>query len=154
MSTVESIASSILSELLKETLTERLQGLVSSNESVTSKMQKINNQNLAMPTVTNLSSLQDLLDGKYDVSIKDYTNLSTYNLLMSNLYGNSSADKFKSYLTNLYGEDNGLATAKTFVEKMKENGLSGKAAVKMFSALQSYSLASSLNNYSCVSAKI
>ena len=81
--------------------------------------------------------------------------MSTYSTMMNALYGNNSANKFQNTLNLLTNsaEDN-LATAKTFVENMKANGMSNQTAVRTYAALQKYSLVSSFNKYNYVTAKV
>ncbi len=85
--------------------------------------------------------------------------MSTYNTMMNALYGESSADPFQNILKINSGvseknsAQNSLVNAKTFVDKMKENGMSNKDALKMYSALQKYSLMTSFRNYNFVSAR-
>ena len=110
----------------------------------------------SLPSLLDIDFLTKLKEGKYDISLKEYTNMTTYNTMMSALYGNNSANKFQNTLNLLTNSaENSLASAKTFVEKMKENGMSNETAVRTYSALQKYSLMSSLgNNYSYVNANI
>ena len=100
-----------------------------------------------------LSKLSDK-DNEFGITLKEYTNFSTYNTMMNTLYGNNSANKFQNTLNILTNSaTNELATAKTFVEKMKENGMTNSNAVKTYSALKQYSmLSSSFGNYSFVKA--
>ena len=93
-------------------------------------------------------------DNEFGITLKEYTNFNTYNLMMSTLYGDNSANKFQNTLNILTNTpENELATAKTFVEKMKENGMNNATAVRTYSALKQYSiLSSSFNDYSFVKA--
>lgn len=119
------------------------------------KLQKIKTQLNELPTVLDKDTLTKLKNGGYDISLKEYTNMSSYNTVMGTLYGNSSANKFQNLLNTITNaSENSLATAKSFVEKMRENGMSNKAALRTYSALQKYTAFSTLNNYNYVSAKI
>ncbi|MBR1373160.1 hypothetical protein IJ556_01760, partial [bacterium] len=156
MSTVNTVTSSILAELLKESVTEKLQSLAENNESFADKLAKLSNRSLLeLPSIVDINTLKDLKEGKFDISLRQYTNLHTYNLMMSNLYDNTSANVFQKSLNNLLGtEENDIATAKTFVDTMRERGLSNQSAITLYSALKSYSLTSSIGNYNFVDAKI
>ena len=101
-----------------------------------------------------LSKLKDD-DNEFGITLKEYTDFTTYNTMMNTLYGNNSANKFQNTLNILTNSsENELATAKTFVEKMKENGMTNAAAVKTYSALKQYSiLSSSFGDYSFVKAE-
>ncbi len=93
-------------------------------------------------------------NNEFGVSLKQYTDLSTYSTVMNTLYGNKSANKFQNTLNMLTDSaDDELATAKAFINKMKENGMSNQNAVKTYSALKKYSLMTSLNNYNFVNSK-
>ena len=71
--------------------------------------------------------------------------------MMTSLYGDKSASTFQNTLNILSKTpENELATAKSFVDKMREYGMSNKTAVKTFSALQKYSMMSSLGNYNFI----
>ena len=142
-----------LNSSLEESLLRTLINTV--NEKTSDKTTKIEYQKKNLPSLLDVNTLQELIDGKYDITLREYTNMNTYNSLMSSVYGKNSASPFQKYLNNILDKDDDkLANAKTFVEKMKENGLSNQSAVKLYSALKSYSLISSFNNYSFVSAKI
>ena len=94
-------------------------------------------------------------NNEFGVSLKQYTDLSTYSTVMNTLYGNKSANKFQNTLNMLTDSaDDELATAKAFINKMKENGMSNQNAVKTYSALKKYSLMTSLNNYNFVNSKV
>jgi len=119
------------------------------------KLQTIQEQLKGISSILDKDTLTKLKNGEYEVSLKEYTNMNTYNTMMTALYGNNSANSFQNTLGLLTNsaEDN-LATAKTFVENMKANGMSNQAAVKTYAALQKYSLMSSFGNYNYVSAKV
>lgn len=127
------------------------------NNNDNSKLQKIQEQlkSINNNNILDKDTLTKLKNGQFEVSLKEYTNMNTYNTMMTALYGNNSANSFQNTLgliTNS-AEDN-LATAKTFVENMKANGMSNQTAVKTYAALQKYSLMSSFGNYNYVSAKV
>ena len=119
------------------------------------KLQTIQEQLKGISSILDKDTLTKLKNGEYEVSLKEYTNMNTYNTMMTALYGNNSANSFQNTLGLLTNsaEDN-LATAKAFVENMKANGMSNQAAVKTYAALQKYSLMSSFGNYNYVSAKV
>ena len=79
--------------------------------------------------------------------------MNTYNTMMTALYGNKSANTFQNtlnFLTN--SPEDRLATAKSFVKSMKDNGMSTEKAVRTYTALQKYSLMSSFGNYNFIKA--
>ncbi len=110
-----------------------------------------------IPSVLDKNTIAKLReeDNEFGISLKEYTSFSTYNTMMSTLYGNTSASRFQNTLNLITNSpENELASAKTFVEKMKENGMSNSTAVRTYSALKQYSiLSSSLGDYSFVNAK-
>jgi len=119
------------------------------------KMQEIQNRLENFPSILDKDSLTKLKNGEYDISLQEYTSLSTYNAMMTALYGDKSANKFQNTLNILTNsaEDN-LATAKSFIQAMKENGMSNETALKTYSALQKYSILSSFDNYNFVTTKV
>lgn len=118
--------------------------------------QEIQNRLGAMPSVLDEDFLTRLRNGEYEISLKEYTDMTTYNTMMSALYGNHSADPFQNTLNLLTGStEDRLANAKSFIDKMKQNGMSNQSAVRTYSALQKYSLMSSLgNNYNYVKTSV
>lgn len=125
------------------------------NADSTDKLSEIQDRFKNLPSILDKNSLTDIVSGKYDVTLKEYTDLNTYNTMMEALYGNNSANKFQNTLNLLTNSaDTNLANAKSFIEKMKENGMSNQSAVRTYSALQKYSMMSSaFGNYNFVSAK-
>ena len=123
-------------------------------------MKKITNQLDDLPSVSDRNTLQNLIDGKYKITLKEYTNLNSYRNVMSSLYGNGSANSFKNTINKILGredENESINNAKNFIEKMKENGYSNSSAVKLYTALKSYSVISALQdtkNNSYVSANV
>ena len=154
MSNISNI-SSMLTDTLLLGLTDK-----STTERYEEIRQKIQNIKELSTSALTPQVVQDLRDGKYEITLREFTNFNTYNNIMSNLYGDSSADTFQSLLNVLSGKNGnnltkGIANAKTLVEILKERGMTNKNALKTYSALQKYSLMSSLqNNYSFVSAKV
>ena len=101
----------------------------------------------------NEEALSRLANGDYDISIKDYTNLSTYLSKMSALYGDSSASSFQQTINRVLNNGERSASgAKSFIDKMKKNGISNSSAMKLYAALQSYSIVSNMGNYNFVNA--
>ena len=140
-----------ISSILQESL---LLGAVSKNGQ-SDKLLKVQDQIKNLPSVLDKDTLTKLKNGDYEVSLKEYTNMNTYNTMMSALYGNRSANAFQNTLNLITNSpEDELATAKTFVQTMKDNGMSTKSAVKTFAALQKYSLMSSFGNYNFVKAKV
>ena len=140
-----------ISSIIQESL---LLGSVSKNGQ-SDKLQKVQDQIKNLPSVLDKDTLTKLKNGDYEVSLKEYTNMNTYNTMMSALYGNRSANTFQNTLNLITkSPEDELATAKTFVQTMKDNGMSTKTAVKTFAALRKYSLMSSFGNYNFVKAKV
>ena len=154
MSDVETIRSYIADSILNQS---------TKNEIATERLERITKQLENLPSVADKNTLQDLIDGKYKVTLREYTNLNSYRTVMNSLYGNKSANSFTNTINKILGkdeDDDTLANAKTFVEKMKENGFSNSSAIKLYTALKSYSLISAMQNNnssktnSYVSAKV
>ena len=147
MSEISDISSILQNSLLLTTL--------NSSDNDNNKLQTVQEQLKNIAPVLDKDTLTKLKNGDFEVSLKDYTNMSTYSTMMNALYGNNSANKFQNTLNLLTNsaEDN-LATAKTFVENMKANGMSNQTAVRNYAAIQKYSLVSSFNNYNYVTAKV
>ena len=151
MSDIETIRSAIADAIINQS---------TKNESATEKLKKITNKLDGLPAIADKNTLQDLIDGKYKVSLKEYTNLNSYRNVMNSLYGNKSANSFNQTINKILGkeeDDDSLDNAKNFVEKMKENGFSNSSAIKLYTALKSYSLISAMqsnNKTSFVSAKV
>lgn len=125
------------------------------NNTKENQLEKIREQLDNIPSLLDKNTLTKLINGEYSISLKEYTQMNTYNTMMSALYGNNSANKFQNTLNILTNSaENELATAKTFVETMTERGMSTKAAVQTFAALQKYSLLSSDGNYNFVNASV
>lgn len=129
------------------------------NANSTDKLSEIKNRLNNMPSVLDEETLTDLVDGKYEISLKEYTSLNTYNTMMEALYGNNSANMFQNSLQNTFSlltdsSEQNLASAKSFINKMKANGMSNQAAVRTYAALQKYSyMSSAFGNYNFVNAK-
>ena len=139
-----------LSSLLQNSLLLRATEKSNNREN---QLQQIQKQLDNIPSLLDKNTLTKLNNGEYGISLKKYTELNSYNTMMSALYGNNSANKFQNTLNILTNSaENELATAKTFVEAMRENGMSPKAAVQTYAALQKYSFLSSDTNYSFVNA--
>ena len=151
MSDIETIRSAIADAIINQS---------TKNESATEKLKKITNKLDGLPAIADKNTLQELIDGKYKVSLKEYTNLNSYRNVMNSLYGNKSANSFNQTINKILGkeeDDDSLDNAKNFVEKMKENGFSNSSAIKLYTALKSYSLISAMqsnNKTSFVSAKV
>ena len=130
--------------------------LYSLNKDNSSDIFKTVQQDLdSLPSVLDENFLTRLRNGEFEISLKEYTSMNTYNTMMSALYGDHSANAFQNTLNILTNSaEDKLANAKSFIDKMKENGMSNQTAVRTYSALQKYSLISSFgNNYNYVKAK-
>ena len=73
---------------------------ISSNypETVSTRLESINEQLKDLPRVLDRETLDALRNGEYEVSLQEYTDMNTYRTTMTALYGNSSADRFNSSL--------------------------------------------------------
>lgn len=117
-------------------------------------LQTIQNQLKNLPSVLDKDTITKLKNGEFEISLKEYTNMNTYNTMMNAMYGNHSANNFQNTLNVLTNSaDDELATAKSFIDSMKQNGMSNKTAMKTYSALKKYSLMSSFGNYNFIKAK-
>ena len=140
-----------LSSIMNESL---LLDRIGKNSSSEDKFQKFQAQLQNMPSVLDETTLTKLKDGEFEISLQEYTSMNTYNTMMSALYGNNSANTFQNILNIMTDSDeNNLATAKAFVDKMKANGMSNATAVRTYAALQKYSLMSSFGKYNFVNTK-
>lgn len=143
-----------LSSNLSETIKERLYSSSTENN-LTDRLERIKEKMQNLPSVLDSSTLQKLRDGEYEISLKEYSNMNTYRTMMDSLYGDKSADAFQNYLDKIFEEEaDKVANAKSFVEKMRENGMSNSTALKLYSAIKTYSLVSSFKNYNFIKAKI
>ncbi len=141
-----------LQNILKNRLTLNNSQL---NENVSDRIKKLQEKMQKLPSVLDKDTLSKLRNGEYGITLKEYTTMTTYNNTMSALYGNNSSDPFQQTLSKILGTENtSLNSAKSFVEKLKEQGFSNSSAVKMYSALKKYSLMSSFNNYNFVKATV
>ena len=143
-----------ISSIMQNSL--RLINMNIGNTTNTDKLTAFQNQLDNMPSVLDENTLTDLVNGKYDISLKEYTSINTYTTMMEALYGDNSANLFQNKLSDLIAssKEKSLANAKAFIEKMKENGMSNQSAVRTYAALQKYSLMSSaFGNYNFVNAK-
>ena len=140
------------SSILTESLQLRNYGFSDNNfEKIQAVRQKLN----SIPSVLDENTLTKLKNGEYEISLKEYTDMNTYNTEMTALYGNRSANNFQNILNiATKSKEDSLANAKSFVDKMKQSGMSNSTAVRMYSALQKYSLRSSFGNYNFVKAKV
>ena len=155
MQSIDTVSSSILEELLRQSVTQKLQNLTNNNSPFETWLDTLMDKDDPLSSIVDKDTLQGLIDGEYNISLEGYTDMHTYNLMMSNLYGNNSLSIFQSSINNLLGNnDNTIASAKTFVDTMRERGLSNASALKLYTAIKSYSAMSGLSNFSYVDAKI
>ena len=141
-----------LSSLLQNSLLLRANDKNNNREN---QLQQIQEQLDNIPSLLDKNTLTKLNNGEYGISLKEYTELTSYNTMMTALYGNNSANKFQNTLNILTNSaENELANAKTFVTTMQENGMSAKAAIHTLVSLQKYSLLSSQGNYNFVNASV
>ena len=124
------------------------------NTTLNQRIQQVQEKSKTLQTLLG-EDFAEKLNDEFGISLKDYTNLNTYGTVMNMLYGNNSANRFQNLMQFYVGDnENKLASAKSFVNKMKENGMSTNRAVKTYTALQKYSLMSSIGNFNYVNAKI
>lgn len=155
MQSIDTVSSSILADLLKESVTQKLQNLTNNKSPFETWLDRLMDKENSLSSVVDRDTLQGLVDGEYDISLENYTDMHTYNLMMSNLYGNNSLNIFQNSLNNILGSsENSIASAKTFVDTMRERGLSNASALKLYTAIKSYSAMSGLSSFSYVDAKI
>lgn len=143
-----------INSLLTETLKERIY-LPSIEGNASDRLQEIKERLQNLPSVLDPSTLQKLRNGEYDISLREYSSMNTYRNMMEHLYGDKSADTFQNYLDSIFDSDEDkVANAKNFIEKMKKNGMSNSKALKLYTAIKTYSLVSSYKNYNFIKAKI
>lgn len=148
MSEISDISSILQNSLLLSSLNNK------NDDEQSNRLQKIQDQ-LKNTNILDKNTISKFQKGEFEISLKQFTNMNTYSTMMNALYGNNSANTFQNTLNTLTNSaENNLATAKTFVENMKANGMSNGTAVRTYSALQKYSLVSSFNNYNFVTAKV
>lgn len=113
-----------------------------------------------IPAVLDKQTINKFIDGEYDISLENYTNLNSYKTAMQSLLGDSSNNSLSLNINKLLGkneekENINLTSIKEFLEEMKNRGLSEKNAFKLYSTVKTYSLTNSIlekNNF--VNAKI
>lgn len=95
---------------------------------------------------------------KFEIKIEDYASLNSYNKILSNLLNDNSTNQFPSLLKNYIGsKDDTNINAKSFIDNMKKYGISTENSVKIYGALKSYSITTSLisnNKNSFITAKV
>ena len=150
-----------MSEISTSTSTNVIEILLRSLQVELPKTQRIsnlvaNNTKDSSAKTLNEEAIALLESGDYDVSLREFTSFSTYLAQMTSMYGNKSSNRFQQTINNILntGNENSVANAKSFIDKMKEKGVSNSSAIKLYSAIQSYSLVSTLNNNSYVSATV
>jgi len=146
MSEIENVRNIILSEL----------NLTKKSETASERIERIQKQMENLPSVIDKNGLTKLKDREFDITLKEYTDLNSYRIKMNALYGNSSDNQFQTYLNNTLNNnsDDTITKAKDFIDKMKDNGMSDIQALKLYSALKSYSVITGFKNYNFVNAKI
>lgn len=145
MSEIETVRNSIVNKLTLRT----------SSETASQRFERIQKQMDKLPSVLDNDTLTKLKNGDYEISLKEYSDFNSYRSNMNALYGNGSANNFENYLNKTISQSaDFVANAKDFIEKMQDNGMSNKQALKLYSALKSYSMISSFKNYNFISAKI
>ena len=102
-----------LSSILTESL--QLQNY-SFSDNNSDKVQAIRQQLNNIPSVLDENILTKFKNGEYEITLEEYTSMSTYNTMMTALYGNRSADKFQNILNIVTNStEDSLANAKSFV---------------------------------------
>ena len=142
MNSIESTRSAMLEYLTSYTLNSNSVVLRLKNAVVQ------NNQNNNIDITSLLYDNDSVIDENTGITLKQFTNLNSYLTVFNSLYGNNSESKFKNALNNVLkaGQNSQITNAKNFVQKMKENGLTNSSAIKMYKALNSYSLVSNMQN--------
>ena len=146
MSEIENVRNIILSEL----------NLTKKSETASERIERIQKQMENLPSVLDKNGLTKLKDGEFDITLKEYTDLNSYRIKMNALYGNSSDNQFQTYLNNTVNNNGNdtITKAKDFIDTMRDNGMSDTQALKLYSALKSYSVITGFKNYNFVNAKI
>lgn len=123
---------------------------------VAEKLANLDKQMQGLPSVLDEETLNNLVEGEYDITLKEYTDLNTYRNTMGALYGANSANPLYSRLNTLMGNNNNTAvSAKTFIENMRERGLSDEGALNLYTAMRTYSVTNTLlGNNSFVNARV
>ena len=123
---------------------------------VAEKLANLDKQMQELPSVLDKETLNNLVEGEYDITLKEYTDLNTYRNTMGALYGANSANPLYSRLNTLMGNNNNTAvSAKTFIENMRERGLSDEGALNLYTAMRTYSVTNTLlGNNSFVNARV
>ena len=123
-----------------------------SSQDIENKLENIDEKLKDLPTILDKDTLAKLRDGEYEITLQEYTDMTTYRTKMNALYGNSSASRFPNALNNLLGNPSDEeVSAKDFMDKLKEQGVENKSALKIYNAIKSYNLINSFTK-SCVNA--
>ena len=95
---------------------------------------------------------------KFEITLEDYTSLNSYETVMNSLLKGNSTNNLPSFLNNFLGnKTDEIINAKSFIDNMKDLGVSTDKAVKIYGAMKSYSVTASLiqnNKNNFVNAKI
>ena len=67
------------------------------------KLEAVNKKLEDLPAVLDKETLQDILNGEYDITLEEYTDMNSYRFAMDRLYGNYSSDRFPVMLNSLLG---------------------------------------------------
>ncbi len=113
------------------------------------KLEAVNKKLEDLPAVLDKETLQDILNGEYDITLEEYTDMNSYRFAMDRLYGNYSSDRFPVMLNSLLGNganNKKAVTAAEFLDSMQKRGLDNGSALKMYTALKTYSITSTLIN--------
>lgn len=127
------------------------------SSAVSEKLDEINTQLKDLPAVLDTQTLEKLQNGEYDITLEEYSNMNTYRMMMSALYGNSSANGLSSAMNRYLGYSNNRnISARDFIQGLEERGVSRDSALKLYTALRSYTSMSTMlgQRNSFVSAKI
>ena len=128
------------------------------NDNISDKLNKIESALKDLPTVLDLETLGKLKDGEYDITLEQYASMNSYRVQMNALYGLKSSSKLPTMLNNYLGrKSDDDMSAKDFVSNLKKLGVDTNNAVKIYGAMKSYSITTSLiadNKNSFITAKI
>ena len=124
------------------------------------KLESFSNKLDTIPSVLDKETLNKFIDGEYEISLENYTNLNSYKTSMQSFLGDSTNSSLSVNINKLLGKTKGsnnanLTSIKDFLREMQNRGLSEKSAFKLYSTIKTYSATNSiLEKNSFVSAKI
>lgn len=123
---------------------------------ITEKFDEINSKLKDFPAVLDKETLEKFQNGEYEITLEEYTDMNTYRTTMKALYGDSSSNNFNLALGGYLGMSGDKISAKDFIQGLEEKGVSKGSALKLYSALRTYTSLSTIwdKKNSFISAKI